>query len=122
MSRQKWKMPQRQAKLAGHTSPAAGQCALPEERRSEAQYWSIRDGFLCGAGAAPGRQVGATVPCEGVAELSPEVSGARPFHPAGHVPSVRPGTLKLGHDSHGCGYATHTNTDNAPPVRQWTRG
>ena len=60
---------------------------LPGERRSEAQYQSVQNGFPCGAGAAPGRQAGATVPSGGAAELSPDRSGVRPFYPAGQVPS-----------------------------------
>ena len=61
--------------------------ALPGERRSEAQHRSILDRLLCGAGAAPRRQARATVPSGGAAELSPERSGASPFHPAWQMPS-----------------------------------
>ena len=80
VSRRKRKAGQMQSSSGGTTR------ALPGERRSEAQHRSVRDGLLCRAGAAPRCQARTTVPSGGAVKLSPNGSGASPFHPAGQVP------------------------------------
>ena len=89
--------------------------ALPRERRSEAQHRSVRDGFLYGAGAEDHSTKWRSN------RTIPERKRGEPFTTC-WADALGPGARKLGHDCRGCGYATHTNTDNAPPVWQWAGG